>query len=138
SSDLSSSSKGCRASLPRPTAERGSMPRAAPRWPPPARVTCSPASVPACSHRAFRQITRRQPHCTSEAPPQIASSPRAQAAACRQPILSKRSPTCSRKGSSSSEKDSRHSLDGAHPGAVLRSEEHTSELQSRENLVCRL
>src|SRR5690606_40776543 len=25
-----------------------------------------------------------------------------------------------------------------HPSAVIRSEEHTSELQSRENLVCRL
>src|SRR5690606_41959969 len=30
-------------------------------------------------------------------------------------------------------------IDGEHgPDAVLRSEEHTSELQSRENLVCRL
>src|SRR5690606_40927315 len=28
--------------------------------------------------------------------------------------------------------------DGARTAAILRSEEHTSELQSRENLVCRL
>src|SRR5690606_40849288 len=28
--------------------------------------------------------------------------------------------------------------DGAHPAHQERSEEHTSELQSRENLVCRL
>src|SRR3712207_7421997 len=27
---------------------------------------------------------------------------------------------------------------GAHPGAAARSEEHTSELQSRQYLVCRL
>src|SRR5207302_10030400 len=27
---------------------------------------------------------------------------------------------------------------GRNPGCILRSEEHTSELQSRENLVCRL
>src|SRR2546430_6424506 len=30
-----------------------------------------------------------------------------------------------------------HRLDGA-PGALVRSEEHTSELQSQSNLVCRL
>src|SRR5690606_39465189 len=29
-------------------------------------------------------------------------------------------------------------LKGGRPGPVIRSEEHTSELQSRENLVCRL
>src|SRR5690606_41678164 len=34
--------------------------------------------------------------------------------------------------------DLRLSLHGVHTGGKVRSEEHTSELQSRENLVCRL
>src|SRR5690606_41201337 len=33
--------------------------------------------------------------------------------------------------------DARGNVDGL-PNVILRSEEHTSELQSRENLVCRL
>src|SRR5690606_41099299 len=32
----------------------------------------------------------------------------------------------------------RYFWDFAHPTSFMRSEEHTSELQSRENLVCRL
>src|SRR5690606_41859988 len=32
----------------------------------------------------------------------------------------------------------RRAQDGCAPGPAMRSEEHTSELQSRENLVCRL
>src|SRR5690606_40547069 len=36
------------------------------------------------------------------------------------------------------EGDSRDHFEHRHPPVALRSEEHTSELQSRENLVCRL
>src|SRR5690606_41054406 len=56
------------------------------------------------------------------------------------PLFGRHDPACIQKlGSAARADDARQDVAGAHVSAgEARSEEHTSELQSRENLVCRL
>src|SRR5690606_41960415 len=71
----------------------------------------------------------------------ISTYARASATSCRSPTLnpSPRSPTCVYMPSERlSTQSARPSSAKASSRSASRSEEHTSELQSRENLVCRL